>query len=592
MDLVSMFFEEMGSRINESKEALRRLLENPEDYSLLETIFRDFHTMKGSASLVGMKNFQKVFHNLEDILKEWRENPSMVDQKSVVNMINTLEFLSSRKKSLSEGDLEEVERILNGEGRFTDEGSRDLAIDKEIKEMLEDILDSVVELETYLKSGDIELSEALIGMLKKKLLKIYERTKYVRLSEVLTGFEDLVLKDALDTGKKVRLNLNVEGAMVEKEDASVLRDSLIHVVRNAIVHGIEKPDFRKELGKSEYGQITITAFIDGGELTVKIEDDGRGIDLKAVERKVKKLGLSVSNPIDAIFLPEFSTSDSVDERSGRGVGLSAVKDFIGSRKGTVDIETHPGKGTKFILRIPLRRYLKRCLILRRGESIFAVKADDVDEVIKVEKIFTKDRKTYISHENKIYEVVDLSSGEAQFAVISRGFAVVADEILEVRDTPLKMSDISVPFVIGFALGLGMFPVPVIDPSKLEKRVTPAEGRRKVLVVDDSPLTRLVIMRILERAGYDVIGVPSFERAVKAVTSDDFDYAIVDLELPDGNGIDLVRELKRIKPSLHLAILTTADTEDNRVAAEKAGADAFLSKSSDIDKILSFMKGDV
>ena len=308
--------------------------------------------------------------------------------------------------------------------------------------------------------------------------------------------------------------------------------------------------------------------------------------------KAKELGIESSDPMELLFYPEFSTRDEIDEKGGRGVGLDAVKEFVEGRGGNISVETYPGMGTKFTLRIPLRRYLKRCLILRRNKAIFALRADDIDEVISVRSIYSKGSEMYVFHEENLYRVVDFHSGQFRFAILSKGKAIAADEILDIRDVPLKGSDIPIPFIVGFVIGVGKAPIPVIDPLKFERKVGIPGEEKKVLVVDDSPLTRLVVMRILEKAGYVAKGASSVKRALEMVKKEDFDYAIIDLELPDGNGIELLREVKKYIPKIRVAVLTTSDTLDNRLAAEEIGADAFLSKAEDIDRILTFMKGEL
>ncbi len=591
MDLVKMFFEEMEGRVKEAKEALKMLISDPENYSLIEKAFRAIHTIKGSASLVGMTGFQRAFHKLEDVLKEWRRDLSLVNESSIMGMLNGLEFISSRK-SFGEDDLRRLDDILRGKEKVSKEVSAEISnSDENFLKMLENIIDNLVELETHLKSGEIDLSEILVNILKKRLLRVYEKMKYVKLDKVLEGFDEMVLNDANDLGKKVKFILNVEGSMIEKEDASILRDSLVHLVRNAVVHGIETPNIRKKAGKDERGIVGINSFIENGEIVVEVFDDGKGIDIEKVKMKAKELGIEFSDPMELLFYPEFSTRDEIDEKGGRGVGLDAVKEFVEGRGGNISVETHPGMGTKFTLRIPLRRYLKRCLILRRSKAIFALRADDIDEVVSVRSIYSKDSKMYVLHEENLYKVVDFHSGQFRFAILSKGKAIAADEILDIRDVPLKGSDIPIPFIVGFAVGVGKAPIPVIDPLKFERKVEIPSEERKVLVVDDSPLTRLVVMRILEKAGYVAKGASSVKRALEMVKKEDFDYAIIDLELPDGNGIELLKEIKKHIPKIRVAILTTSDTLDNRLAAEKTGADAFLSKAEDIDRILTFMKGE-
>ncbi len=588
MDLRDVFVQEMESRIGDAKRALRKLAEAPRDYRAIEEAFRAFHTLKGSSSLLGYRILQKAFHRLEDVLRGWREDPSSVDPSVVSRLLDAVDFVFERSVSMKDEDLEKLEGILEGREEFSREEEK-LKSWTVAKEFLEEILDEITEMETRLSLGDLESLQLSLSILKRRILNLYEEMEYVGLPDVLEGFQDMVLRDSIKLGKKAKLELRVEGAMIEREDAGVFRDALVHVVKNAIVHGIEPPQERLKAGKDETGTVRISAEVDEGKLRVVVEDDGRGIDEEKIKDKMKKLGIEGVEPLEAIFLPEFSTRDAVDEEGGRGVGLNAVKEFVEKRGGTVKVETERGKGTRFTIEIPIKRYLKRCLVFRRGESVLALELSDIDEVLYAVETFEKGGKVYVSHNGRATEVVDISKGNFRIAVVCSDVAVAADEVIGIRETSVRPPKIPISFVKGFAVGIERFPVPVIDPSKLSSKIEGKESGGKVLVVDDSPLTRLVVMRILERAGFDVKGAPNYRKALEMIRRENFDYAIVDLELPDGSGIDLVRDIKDLSPSTHVAVLTTADTEENRRRAEEAGADAFFSKGEDIDFILGFLR---
>ena len=182
----------------------------------------------------------------------------------------------------------------------------------------------------------------------------------------------------------MRFELDAKGVRVKKEIASSVRDALVHVVKNAVVHGIEKPEDRERSGKPKEGVVRITGRASGKRIIIEVSDDGGGIDFEKVKKKLGDLGKQIPSDekdlLMVIFEPFFSTKDKADLGGGRGVGLSSVKAFIESIGGAISIKTEKGKGTTFIIEVPSDRVWERVMVVRSGETLYALKLDDVERV--------------------------------------------------------------------------------------------------------------------------------------------------------------------------------------------------------------------
>ncbi len=588
MDLGDMFVEELKQKGEDARKGLKKLLENPMDVESINEVFRAFHTVKGSASLVGYSGFQKLFHELEEILKEWKRDPSTVDLKLVTRLQEVLDYLEGFEGDVSEEDLEKVRAILEGR-EISEEKKLDLKDTKEFKEFVERFLDDLVEMETQMRFGSVELAQITLTRMKRRLVQLHEEMEYVPLEKVLSGFETMVLKDAVDMGKEVELVLNVEGAKIEREEARVFRDVLLHVVRNAVVHGVEKPDVRERMGKPRRGRIEVRARIEGNSLITEVEDDGKGIDFERLVEKARELGITYSDPTELLYIPNLSTLEKSDVRGGRGVGLDAVKEYVDRRGGEVSVETEKGKGTLFRIVLPLRRYLRSCLIVKRSGAVLAIEIGDVDEIVQRGEIFFDENRRYIGYSGRSYRFEDLGRGEFHFVVLCGEVAIAVDEILGVRETSIKPGKTDLSFVKGFAMGIDKFPVPVVNPKALRTIVEETGVVERILVVDDSPLTRLVVLKMLERAGFKVSSAVDGRSALDAIRREKPDYAIIDLELPDMNGFELIERIREEFPDVSIAVLTTNVSEENEKRAREMGV-SFFAKGEDIDDLLRFLRG--
>ncbi len=586
MDLKRMFFDEMRTKFEEIKEPLLKLMKNEHKVSDIEEVFRAFHTLKGSSGLVGFRNFQKVFHDLEDIVKGWKKGG--VNEVLAARLSDVLDFLSAKSSDLSEEDVDSVKRILKGDSK--ENKTQELGSSQEVKEIIDYILGSVIEIETYLNYRDYESLNIGLSVLKKNLLEIYEELEYVPIEDVIKGFDVMVVRDAVELGKKAKLIADVEGAKVSRKDADTLRDILIHIVKNAVVHGIEPPNERTKKGKDPEGKIFIKSWIDGDYLKLEVSDDGAGIDEGKVLEKAERLNIPERDPYKIIFYPGFSSLDSANMKGGRGVGLDAVKSYLEERGGNITVSSERDRGTKFLITLPLEKYLTRLLVLKRSSKLFALDLSQVKSIQKADGIFEKNGVYYVKYEDSAYELKDLGEGAFNFVVITKNYAVAVDEIMGIREATIKTQKFYIDFIKGFAVGIETVPVPVIAPELISKTAQSERKKRRILVVDDSPLTRAVIKKLVENIGDIPITSVDVKSAIETINFQKFDCAVIDYSLPDGKGSEIVKVFREKFPNAKIIVLTAETDPGVDEDVKSSGADEIIRKGEPLERIIELLEG--
>ncbi|MCD6450401.1 MAG: response regulator [Thermotogaceae bacterium] len=587
MDLKELFFKEFKDKVSVIQKSLTELLENPSSKKSVEEVFRAFHTLKGSSGLVGFENFQKIFHRLEDYLREWKE--TSVDPVVATRISEVVDYISSKEKDLTEEDMKDIEDILEGRKRVKRQ-YQSVKFSEDLKSFLEKAMDGLVELESSIISGDKASVSYNLMSLKSLFFDFYEKIVYISMQEIVEGFDRYVLMDATELGKKAKLILEIDShARVTRKHAGVLRDSLIHLIRNAVVHGIELPEERKENGKNETGTVIVKAWIDSETLHVIVEDDGKGIDADKILEKAKNMSIEEMDPSKIIFMSQFSTLDEVSSKGGRGVGLNAVKSAIETMNGEIEVSSQKGRGTKFHIRLPVERYLKKILVVKRGEKIFGINLTDVEEVISNPEVFELNGKIYVNVGNKNYVVKDFNTEEFKKAIITKNSVIAIDEVIGIRETTVKSSFVEISSIKGFAFGLYRHPLPIVDPSTMPLKGKENVIRKRVLIVDDSPLTRVVLKRAVEKLGYETIEGSSFEEGKRLIEKEKLDFALLDINLPDGNGIDLLKIVKSKNKDVKVAMLTAEDYDVYYPKAKEYGADEFIQKGQAIESLIRFLE---
>ena len=307
-----------------------------------------------------------------------------------------------------------------------------------------------------------ELGKAAKG-LEKKLSELQKGVMEIRMIPVGQLFEKMsriIRKISREQGKKVELKLYGADTELDKLIIEDISDPVMHIVRNAIDHGIESPERRVALGKDEKGTITLSSFQKGNHVVIQVDDDGSGIDVARVKQKARELGVIGTSEevgdreaLEFIFLPGFSTTQTVSEISGRGVGMDVVRTNIAALSGMIDLENHPGAGTRVTITLPITLAIIKALIISTAGRTYALPITSVLESILVEKgeIRTVERKEVIQLRETTLPLLRLSeffqlSGATEppdsFYVVVVGLAekrlgLVVDDLIGQQDIVIK-----------------------------------------------------------------------------------------------------------------------------------------------------------
>lgn len=237
----------------------------------------------------------------------------------------------------------------------------------------------------------VELSDRISGLVDQFQEEVM-LARMVPLAQLFNRFPPLVREVARGAGKEVILQIEGETTRLDKKVVEILEDPLVHLLRNAIDHGIETPDERQKKGKDKVGQLKIFAYQEGDYVVIEASDDGRGLDVKKIAQTAVETGhldsekdWSEEELVNLVFTPGFSTSSKVTKMSGRGVGLDVVKKALLSVRGDVSLKSEAGKGTTFVLRIPLTLAIVKSLLFRVNEGLFALPLFAVSEVSSAQR---------------------------------------------------------------------------------------------------------------------------------------------------------------------------------------------------------------
>jgi chemosensory pili system protein ChpA (sensor histidine kinase/response regulator) len=429
-----------------------------------------------------------------------------------------------------------------------------------------------------------------------------------------------VRQTAQATGKGVRLELTGENVEVDNLVLDGLADSLIHLVNNAVVHGIEATDARAKRGKPSDGVVRVSARRRGNSLILEVQDDGNGINIESVKRKAVERGLRTQEDVDAlsreqaaelVFLPGLSTAETVTDRAGRGVGMDVVYAAIRRLKGTVSIQSEPGFGSRFTLRIPASLIVSDILAFNIAGEDFAVPGESVRALRSVTEndLVHQDDKRYFDYQGERLEVLYLADvlGLPRAADAKR-FPIMVLETEETRTAyqvehftgleqavvrPLQDPFTTITHLSGATVNADGNVVMLLDPNgllRLERGEvianileTRVQRQRHILLVDDSLSVRKVVSGMLQRMGALVTTAADGQDALDLIlTGNTFDAIITDLEMPRLSGFELVDELRR-RPAfakLPVAMLTTRASDKHREFALALGVNEYFSKPID------------
>jgi two-component system chemotaxis sensor kinase CheA len=486
------------------------------------------------------------------------------------------------------------------------------------------------------ETSKLETLEENINRLKKNLgndttrlsltsMKIERRIYNLRmlsLSSVFSLFHRTVRDLSRETGKNVQLVIVGGETTVDKQILEELKDPLMHIIRNAVDHGIEDKEIRLGNDKPELATITLFGKTQSDTVLIEIKDDGKGLDIERIKTKAEEKGLYSKDELSRmdnkkiysiIFQHGFSTQTNVSNLSGRGVGMDVVKSFVEKFKGDIETESALGKGTTFRIKLPIKFSTTHVLIISVGNQKFGFPTDNVilSKTIHPKDIFLLEGQSTVVIEKQpvhlfqLANYLEISQIKAKkitsptpcLFIQSDGIklALAVDSVIEKNEVIIKSFEGILKKVRNVSgatiLDSGEICI-ILSPKELVKTITKnnisivvedlplATNKSRILVVDDSLTTRVQIKRILETEGFDVeIGIDG-EDGWSKMNSEKFSLVVTDMEMPKLNGLEFTKRIKRSErlKDTPVIMLTSLGSEENIQQGMDAGADAYLVKT--------------
>jgi len=612
--------------VSASYEAMRSAFGDALELALPELTFdetvdaHDGHGDSGATVRIPVRKLDRVLETAGELIAS--RLVSSTRSRTSEGIVTNADELHRRLSELT-GALRGLEKDVKGDAAIR------------LRRMMEDCVNQAQWLATETTTFDDALRvdrQAADGSLDR----MHDEVRALRLVPVGTAFGSfarLVRDVATSVDKHVELFVEGAETEIDRDLLETVREAIAHLLRNAVVHGVESPADRKRAGKPDRGRIVLTASTFGREAHIDVRDDGRGIDAAAVSAHAVAMGLVAEEDaarldsraaMELLFAPGFSTAEEVGHVAGRGVGLDAVRSTANRLGGRVSVRSELGRGTKFSLDLPVSRAAVDLLLVRAGDETFAIPVSNVDRIVRIGKdqVAVGDSGPSFQIDGRPIRVFSLASivggkstplDEAlRPAIVLRHgdatFAIVVEEIVDHRQRLTKaLSEIlgSLPLVQGVTVLSDGTVVPIVDIGGIA--VAAIEGsasfaiasaakiesaRRRVLVVDDSITTRTLQKGILEAAGYEVIVATNGVEALEKLARGSIDLVLSDVEMPKMDGIELAGRIKaneKLK-AIPVVIVSSLGKPEDRERGARAGADAYIAKGEfQQDALLSTLR---
>ena len=448
------------------------------------------------------------------------------------------------------------------------------------------------------------------------------------LSTVFNIYPRMVRDLARQQGKEIELVIEGGDTKADKRILEEIKDPLLHLIRNAIDHGIETPAERLAKGKPSKATLTLRGYQTGTSIGIETSDDGRGLDLAsiaqtAVKRRVRTeaeiAAMSESEIQSLIFTSGFSTRDRVTELSGRGVGLDVVRANVERLKGAIQVTSEPERGCKFQVRLSTSLATTKVLIIAIADTFYALPLEFIQTMIALtpKDIYEIEGKATINFEDRPLSITSLESllqlpqSERKknylscivLEVGSDRFGIIVDDLVDRQDVVLKPQSKllkRVPNIAGATiLGNGSVCMILNPPDLLHSlrsgrwqtpvaAVEPTANKNRLLLVEDSIIIRTQMQRLLKGAGYDVTVAENGLVGLQQVQSQKFDIVLSDVEMPEMSGLEMTTAIRQNSEydSLPIVLITTLASPEDKHRGQNAGANAYLTKG-DFDQQLLF-----
>jgi two-component system, chemotaxis family, sensor kinase CheA len=674
-DFVKLFAEEAAGRLDRLGQDLLALEERGHDPDLIASVFREAHNIKGGAAVVGLSDVEAVAHTFEDILDELRSGTRTADGTLIDILLVALDGLRSiiaasvEGTDVSDRSRELVRSLVEAASRSTavdpavdpaipvdpavdepnDEPGKGAAADEPVElpvrvrtEQVDSLrvpltrLDELSRLAGEASTARLRVGQLLhddlgqepeaidgfrdlgraIGALQDEAM----RSRMVPLSTIAGTLQRAVRDVARRSGKQVRWDLRGGDTEIDGRILDHLADPLLHLVRNAVDHGIELPEARVVAGKTPHASVSLHAMHLGADVVITVTDDGAGIDLDAVRATAARsnpaaLNASDEEALNLIFESGLSTSAQATDFSGRGVGMDVVRTQLESVRGRVEVRSRPGEGTEFRISVPITLSVAPSLVVRVGGRGYALAMRSVVSLIGAnEPREDVSGRPHVWVDGKIVpeyslattlglgDIDDRPRPSVVLAGLTRLRAFSVDGFEGQREVVVKSLSRMIPrldVVAGASVEPDGSILLVLDPAGLVDRER--RGRRiaasadeppdpsgdavtqrhgSILVVDDALTVRELERSILERAGYEVRTANDGQEALARLAEAPADLVLTDLEMPNMDGFALVEAIRAhdTLSTLPVVILTTRADDASRRRGLEVGADGYVVKS--------------
>ncbi|HEY4001199.1 MAG TPA: response regulator [Candidatus Xenobia bacterium] len=645
----------------------------------LQAALRHAHNLKGAARAVDMYAVEGLAHRLETVFAragrgELRieaaaarvlevaldaidaavagEPGSEAAQLALDQLLGTVEAAppaerpAPRLSTIQEAvdsmrvSVSAMDRLLASTAMLAQEGQRQEGLSRDLAELRS----AVDRLQSAHAARDRETVDPLLKAMAHRLREVQRRQldgswslshsgsrlsadarrlMLVPARTVFEGFPRLMRELARDLGKTYEFSLEGGDVEADRRVLQGIKDGVLHLLRNAAYHGIERPEARRAAGKPERGRIALDVQARGATLVVRVEDDGAGVDVARAAAVGEKRGLvgsaspTLADVVPLLFQPGFSTAREVSEVAGRGIGLSVVQMAADRLQGDVLVDSRPGRGTVFTLSVPLAVSLQTVFLVTSQDQTFAVSIGGIDRLYRVplaqvDTVLGQATLSTPAGPLPIWSLGHLLFGEGQ-PVASGGYlevlvvkagrrrlAVAVDALVGRHQGVTRALGPVLPAGMrcqsGMVLGDGSVALLVTPADLLEaaREAGPAaplaavpepapvpepQASRRVLVVDDSFTTRTLEKGILESHGYEVrVAVDGLE-ALAVLRTTDVDLVIVDVQMPRLDGFGLLASLKADPRLARLPVImvTSLESPEDQARGLELGADAYIVK---------------
>ena len=635
---------------------------------LVGRVLRLAHTLKGASRVVKQPGIAELAHSIEDAFADCREEPDAVSQERINQVLGMLDAAAAQVAALDlpsaqaagepprpaveefsetvRVEIEEADRLLEGVSeaavqitalrreaatierarqlagnllenlalrtKIETNGSGSMAVSMKAQALAEELGSHLEQIERGLMAG-IDQVEAEFEQVRDAA----NRLRLLPASTVFPSLERAVRDAAQALQKKVLFESSGGDSRLDTHVLAAIRDALLHVVRNAVAHGIESEPGRIAASKPIQGRVELRVERRGNRVAFICRDDGCGIDVEAVRRVAVRRGLVAPSDAASLGLEEVvriimkggvSTSSIVDEVSGRGIGLDVVRETAARLKGEVTVRSERGRGTSLEILVPVSLSSLTALEVDAGGMVASLPLDAVRQILRIadHEIARSADKESIVHDGKLIPFIALTRAlrtktdvnrkrKAWSAIVlqasSGAAAIGVDRLLGTTSVvvrPLPALAAAEPVVAGASLDAEGNPQLVLDPEGLVATAClggapvlemDSAKRASVLVIDDSLTTRMLEQNILESAGYEVDLATSGEEGFVKAREKPYDLFLVDVEMPGIDGFEFVSRAQadtalRAVPAI---LVTSRSAMEDRRRGEQAGARAYIVK---------------